>query len=329
MPDPDTQFANCCQHPAEDRRTLFPATDYVSGDRFDVVRCESCEAVFTWPVPEGEEWARYYPAAYYRSSEGKRFPGPVEFLQRQLYAARARSVERMLGGARGRVLDVGCGPGFLLRAFHRRGWETTGTELSETAASFAREQLKLNVESRELADMKLPDSHFDAVVVWHALEHIPQPEILLNEIARVLRPGGVLMVGAPNWGSPESQLAGPKWFQLDVPRHVNHFTAEKLEQDLNAVGLEVRKRGFLAPEFDFFSFVQTALNVAGLKHNLLYNLLRRNAGKVTSDRIAGWQTTATLALTPLLSLAALPAVLLAAFLEEGGSMTFHAVKRGR
>jgi len=329
MPDIDDEPGNDCRHASGNLRTLFAATDYVSGDEFEVTRCASCDAVFTRPLPQGEEWSRYYPPAYYRTADGKRFPGPVEFLQRQLYAARARSVERMLDGRRGRVLDVGCGPGYLLKAFQRRGWETMGTELSGTAAAFAREELGLNVESRELAELKLPDSQFDAVVIWHALEHIPQPEALLREIARVLRPGGVLMVGVPNWGSPESQLAGSKWFQLDVPRHVNHFTAEKLGRDLEAAGLEIRKRGFLAPEFDFFSFVQTSLNRAGLKQNLLYNLLRRRAGKVAAENVPWWQTAATIALTPLLSLVALPIVLLAAFLNEGGSMTFHAVKRGR
>ena len=317
-----------CPHPSEHCRTLFPATDYISGDAFEIVRCAQCDAVMTRPVPRAEELGRYYPKVYYRSSDGTRFPGAVEFLQRLLYASRARQVERMLGGRAGRVLDVGCGPGWLLKAFERRGWEAKGTELSVEAAAFAREGLGLDVESRELEDLAFPEDSFDAVILWHVLEHLPAPEAVLREVARILKPGGVLFLGVPNWGSPESQSSGPAWFQLDVPRHLNHFTAERLEGLLEANGFHLRRRRFLAPEFDFFSFVQTALNRLGLPHNLLYTMLRRGDGKAVGGSPLRWlQAAATLALTPFLGLLALPAVLSATLLEEGGSMTLHAVKR--
>ncbi len=301
--------------------------DYISGDPFEVVCCERCGAVMTQPAPTAEELGRYYPKVYYRSSDGARFPGVVEFLQRCLYALRARQVEQALGGRVGRVLDMGCGPGWLLKAFERRGWETKGTELSVEAAAFAREALGLDVESRELRDLAFPGRSFDAVILWHVLEHLPEPEAALREVARILKPGGVLFLGVPNWGSSESQSSGPAWFQLDVPRHLNHFTASRLEDLLEANGLDIRKRRFLAPEFDFFSFVQTTLNRLGLPHNLLYTMLRRGDGGAVGKSPTRWlQTAATLTLTPILGLFALPVVLLAALLEEGGSMTFLATK---
>ena len=316
-----------CAHPEASQKPLYPARDYISGDAFEIVRCDACEAVFTWPIPALDELDRYYPQSYYRKSSGRRFPAIVEFLQRRTYASRARAVERALGGRKGRVIDVGCGPGWLLREFDARGWEAMGTELSSTAASFARDELKLNVESHELRDLKFPDRHFDAVTLWHVLEHMPEPSALLREISRVLKPGGVLLVGVPNWGSLGSRLSRSKWFQLDVPRHVNHFTAGRLKRELAAVGLEVRRQIFLAPEFDFFSFVQSILNRIGLRHNLLYNLLRGRGAKVMrEDRVGWWQIPVTLALAVPLGLLSLPATLLAALIRQGGSMTFYARK---
>lgn len=316
-----------CVHPEASRKTLYPARDYISGDLFDIVRCEECEAVFTWPMPPIDRLDRHYPQSYYRKSGGRRFPAIVEFLQRRTYSARARAVERMLGGTKGRMIDVGCGPGWLLREFERRGWEAQGTELSSAAASFARDELKLNVESRELSALTFPDGHFDAVTLWHALEHIPEPTALLQEIGRILKPGGVLLVGVPNWGGLESRWSRSCWFQLDVPRHVNHFTARRLKRDLSSARLEVRRQYFLAPEFDFFSSVQTCLNRIGLRHNLLYNLLRGRAAKVIKeDRLGWWQIPVTLALAVPLGLVTLPVTLLAALFRQGGSMTFYARK---
>lgn len=316
-----------CAHPEASRKPLYPARDYISGEEFEIVRCETCGAVFTWPIPAFDELDRYYPQSYYRKSSGRRFPAIVEFLQRRTYASRARAVERAMGGRKGRVIDVGCGPGWLLREFDARGWEAMGTELSIAAASFARDELKLKVESRELSELKFPDGHFDAVTLWHVLEHIPEPSALLREIGRILKPGGVLLVGAPNWGSLGSRLSRSKWFQLDVPRHVNHFTAERLKRELAAVGLEVRRQIYLAPEFDFFSFVQSILNRIGLRHNLLYNLLRGRGAKVMKEDCVGWwQIPVTLALAMPLGLLSLPMTLLAALIRQGGSMTFYARK---
>lgn len=317
-----------CAHPEASRETLYPARDYISGDLFEVVRCEACEAVFTWPIPAVDRLDRYYPQSYYRKSSGRRFPAIVEFLQRRTYSSRARAVERALGGGHGRMIDVGCGPGWLLREFQRRGWEAQGTELSSAAASFARDELKLNVQSRELSDLKFPDGHFDAVTLWHVLEHIPDPSALIQEIGRILKPGGVLLVGVPNWGGAGSRWSRSKWFQLDVPRHVNHFTARRLRRELESAGLEIRRQYFLAPEFDFFSFVQTCLNRLGLRHNLLYNLLRGRAGKVLKDdRVGWWQIPVTLALAVPLGMLSLPVTLLAALFRQGGSMTFYVRKK--
>ncbi len=324
----DSNRAPDCAHPEGRRKALFPAKDYISGDAFEIVHCGNCGAVITSPTPPPHQLARYYPTAYYRTSGGRRFPGPVEFLQRRLYAGRARTVERLLGRRGGKVIDVGCGPGWLLRAFQQRGWKAKGTELSEPAAAFARNELGLDVESRELTDLNLPDGSFDSATLWHVLEHIPQPERMLREIARILKPGGVLLVGVPNWGSPESRMSRDKWFQLDVPRHVNHFTAPRLRKELADAGFDVRVQRFLAPEFDFFSFVQTVLNRLGFRQNLLYNLLRRREAKLANGKKAGWgQTTITLLVAPLLGALSIPVTLTAALLGLGGSMTFYAVKR--
>lgn len=319
-------FMDACPHPLAQREPLFPARDYVTGDAFEIARCRACGFVVTVPTPGWAAMGRYYPAAYYGAPSARRFPGPVEWLQRVLYARRARSVERCGGGQRGRVLDVGCGRGLLLRAFQRRGWEVLGTEVSETASRFARETLGLPVRIGAVEELELPTAGFDAVVLWHVLEHLADPRPTLREVARLLRAGGVLLVGVPNFGSPEARCCRAGWFHLDVPRHLTHFTPDSLRAALAEAGFEVRWSSFWAPEYDCFSFIQSALNRLGLRHNLLYNLLRGRGAKVVGRPAGAGQALATCLLAPPLGLLSLPVVALAGLLRRGSAMTLLAVK---
>ncbi|MFM1768423.1 MAG: hypothetical protein RJA22_952 [Verrucomicrobiota bacterium] len=320
-----------CVHPAARRERLYGARDYVTGDRFELARCRDCGLVLTEPAPAAEAAARYYPAGYHGAGASRRFPGVAEWLQAAVWRRRAAAVERWVGG-RGRVLDVGCGPGWVLGRFRERGWEVQGTEGSEEAARHARERLRLPVVVAGAgAAWPWPDRHFDAVILWHVLEHLPDPEGTLREVARVLRPGGVLLVGVPNFGSPEARLAADRWFHLDVPRHRVHFTRSVLRRALASAGFMVRRVSFFSPEYDAFSFTQSALNRLGLRQNLLYNRLRGAGAKVLGEaggrgRLA--QEILSLALAVPLGLLSLGWTLVAGLTGQGATLTLWAVREG-
>ena len=254
--------------------SLFRAHDYITRDEFQIVQCSSCGLAFTEPVPQGLEWRRYYPDSYYGDAQANRFPRIVEWLQNRLYASRARKVERLANGP-GRVLDIGCGRGFLLRSFQRRGWDVAGTEMSESAAAYARQKLDLPVHVGKFEEVKLPENSFDAVVMWHVLEHFERVDNALREVNRVLKPGGIFLVAVPNFGSLEARLARDKWFHLDVPRHLTHFTSGALARCLVRNRFQVETGSVRSLEYDFFSAMQSFLNRIGLRHNWFYNFLRK------------------------------------------------------
>ena len=162
----------------------------------------------------------------------------------------------------------------------------------------------------------------------HVLEHVPSPQSVLAEVRRILRPGGILFAGVPNFGSWEARLARDKWFHLDVPRHLNHFTIPALLRMLSSADLEVKSCSYFAPEYDSFSFVQSILNRLGLPHNLLYKLLRQGRGKVLKEENA-LQIFATLILAALLGIASVPVTLLAGLLRQGTAISVYAQKRAR
>jgi 2-polyprenyl-3-methyl-5-hydroxy-6-metoxy-1,4-benzoquinol methylase len=320
--------AGGCTHPAHHLLALFPAQDFITDHDFNVALCAGCGLAVTSPQPSANEIARYYPSGYYGALSERRFPKIVELLQQALYGQRVAKVEWAAEGTRGRVLDVGCGRGLLLQEFRRRGWEVQGTELSEEAANHARQVLKLPVETGSLETIGFPANHFDAVTLWHVLEHVTEPSALLSEINRILKPGGVLLVSVPNFGSFEARCFQDKWFHLDVPRHVTHFTQTMLRKALGQTGFQDRHWSGFAPEYDAFSFVQSALNRCGLRHNLLYDLLRGKRAKVlATGKTPKWQLPATIVLGALFGLIALPMTLWAGLFKQGATMTVLAIKR--
>ncbi len=233
-------------------------------------------------------------------------------------------MEQLIGGGQKRVLDVGCGRGHLLREFRDRGWETLGTELDDASAKFPREALGLSVKVGTLEGLGFGAGAFDAVVLWHVLEHVPEPLAILRKIHRVLRPGGVLLVAVPDFSSWEARWGQAKWFHLDVPRHLQHFRRERLRRLFESAGFKVCAVANLAPKYDFFSWVQTLLNRAGISPNLLYNLLRGQGAKLQQAiKPARFSVLLTLLLTPLLSVLSLLWVPLAALLGRSATMAFY------
>jgi SAM-dependent methyltransferase len=318
--------SSACLHPADRQVTLFSARDYVTGDLFRIQRCHDCGLARTFPRPAVDELSRYYPAGYH--GRGGRYPRPLQLVLDLIYARRARRLEQICGGRPGRVLDIGCGPGRLLSQLRQRGWQVMGTELSDESARFARETLGLNVLTAPGALDALPAGSFDLIVLWHVLEHVADPGAQIQEVERLLRPGGIALFAVPNLGSLEARWAGPRWFHLDVPRHLNHFDLPVLRRLLEANGLNVASVRYFTPEYDFFSAMQTGLNMFGIRQNLLYNLLRSAHSRMfSSAEPAGRaETLVSLALAPLLFALSLISAPAAAAFRRGATVTVYARK---
>ncbi len=134
----------------------------------------------------------------------------------------------------GRLLEVGCGAGHFLAAAARHGFEAWGTEISRSGIALL-EGRGLRVLAGALPELDLPDQHFDAVVLFEVLEHLEDPGRYLCECARIVRPGGGLLVTTPNFGSLSRRLLGERWRVVD-PEHLVLFTARGLGAALERSG---------------------------------------------------------------------------------------------
>jgi len=129
--------------------------------------------------------------------------------------------------AGGRLLDVGCGNGRFLRTMRSLGWMVDGVEFSDDGVRVCR-KAELPVHHGDLASAAFPDAHFDVITVRHVIEHIPEPQPFIRELARILKPGGTLIMETPNSRALGRQWLSGNWFANEVPRHLFLYNADAL-----------------------------------------------------------------------------------------------------
>jgi 2-polyprenyl-3-methyl-5-hydroxy-6-metoxy-1,4-benzoquinol methylase len=260
-----TDTAHLCRLCGSTRASvrLDNAVDYITGEQFNVQRCDGCGLATTDPQPASMD--PYYPAAY------RRYGGITLRMLRWLYGWRVRGWAKRFS-RQGRALEVGCGEGWMLGALQRRGWQVLGSERTVEAAKSAAATNGIPMFVGDL-DAIGSSARFDLIVLFQALEHLAEPVARLRQSADLLDPGGVLVVAVPNFASWQARAFGRWWFHLDVPRHLHHFSPLVLEAAFEKVGLRVIRTRFVSFEHDPYGWVQSVLNRMGFKQNLLTKLL--------------------------------------------------------
>ncbi len=147
-----------------------------------------------------------------------------------------REMRERTGVERGRVLDIGSGYGFFRVALHEAGYEHDGLEVSEFARGVAASAYGLTTFSGTLAEHWAEwESRYDVVTLFDLIEHLADPQRFLEQVAQILRPGGVLGVKTPNIDCPEAEVFGPHYHSLKR-EHLAFFSADSLTAMAAAAG---------------------------------------------------------------------------------------------
>jgi SAM-dependent methyltransferase len=282
-PSPPAPACIWCEHPFDERAERLRGR----------TRCLSCGAATTDPPPTAKELAAAY-GEWYRPAAGRRFSFAGDTILALTRGRLAGRIDEIAPA--GPVLDVGAGDGTLVDALRARGREATGLERGSVRADFRDEPLS-GIEGR-----------WAAVVFWHSLEHLPDPGDAIKQAARLLEPGGIIVVAVPNCDSLQAQAFGDRWLHLDLPRHLVHLSTESLMTGLREHGFEIER----------VSFMRAGQVVIGWLHGLvgklpgepnLYQALRRRRAQAVP------QSAGKRALSIAAALLLLPAATFVAIIE--------------
>lgn len=136
----------------------------------------------------------------------------------------------------GRVLDVGCGLGWLLSTLGDE-WQTFGIEVSAFATEYAREHGE--VVTGELLDCPFTKDSFDLVVMHHVIEHMADPVANILKVRELLAPGGHLILGTPDFDSGCARRFGTNYRLLNDPTHISLFSNDSMHRFLRDHGFKI------------------------------------------------------------------------------------------
>lgn len=219
-----------------------PVPAFFSGEH-RMYQCSSCGTAFVWPVPSDEMLGRFYAEYHMTASEGGWYDDVESRMQADFPDKVNRIRQYAPAGGPGKVLDVGCGKGYFVRACVDAGLDAQGCDLSDSGVRHATEQLKVKATCGLLRDLKdklvAENGHFDVATFWATIEHLPDPVTTLREIFDVLKPGGRLLLDTgigDDW--LDRMLPGRvQWF--DPPQHLFVFSAPGLKMALEQAGFRV------------------------------------------------------------------------------------------
>lgn len=202
-------------------------------NELEILSCRKCATVYTPFTP----W--YTSELYYESYYPAESLSPPAFIQSRLEEITAEFAPYRQTN---RLLDIGCGAGNLLQAARKHGWNAHGLDVSQNAVEHVR-SLGFEVFQGELQNAQFPAQHFDVITAAEIVEHLSDPRVLLDEVARILRPGGLFWTTTPHARGLSARVLGLKWRCIWPPEHLQLFSARGLKGLLREVGFrEIRVR---------------------------------------------------------------------------------------
>lgn len=227
--------------------------------RFIYFRCKFCMCLFLGNQAADEAFFQeHYNDEYYHRARD--FLGIGRFLTKFANKRKEKLiVESLEQKGKIKLLDVGCGFGEFLEALDEDRFVKSGTEISKECVDVCRSK-GIKIFKGNILDVDLGTEEFDAITLWHVLEHLQNPREVLAKLTNQLKNDGILLVSTPNVESLGFRLAGKKWYHLDAPRHLVLYSQRSLKELGESAGLKITNQYSLPSEFPtdlFWSLLAT------------------------------------------------------------------------
>jgi SAM-dependent methyltransferase len=222
---------------------VLTAVDHtVSHQSFSIWQCQQCTLRFTQDVPDAASIGPYYRSDNYisHSNTSKGLVNSLYHLVRkQTLSDKYRLIASATRTRQGKMLDIGAGTGAFVAYMQAKGWEVTGLEPDETAREVARTDHRVQLLEMDHLFALQPDG-FDAITLWHVLEHVHDLHPYLEQLKTLIRRNGRIFIAVPNYTCYDAAVYQEAWAAYDVPRHLYHFSPDSMETLLTQHGLQLQ-----------------------------------------------------------------------------------------
>ncbi len=327
------QYTHTCINSSNDHKSnpkIMDAEGFDDGSFYQIRECSICTQYYTYPPLSSEQQKSAYKEQYYGEISSK-FTYVIEKFIRFTSNNRAKNIiKQYLKENHDKankytsipldVLDIGCGRGTLLERFHERCHNVTGTE--RTSSPFSADY----IYKGNLDEIDFKEESFDIIIIWHVLEHLDDPKNTLEQICKLLRPNGLLVLSVPNFGSYQANIFQQHWFHLDLPRHLFHFSKTRLIKLIESSGFYVSKLTTFSLEQNMFGFIQSCFNKLNCTfklttNNHLYSILKSNSMSYKLQYLVVYSP-----LLIIITLASILELLISSFKNNGASINLYCTK---
>ena len=225
-------------------KDIYAVRDRMFGlpGQFTEKKCTKCGLIWLHPKPSGNELKKYYPPGNYYSYGINARPSLFWRLRSYLilHSTHPSILSRLVGILirvpaipdfiqGGKIMDVGCGSGDTLVLLKQIGWDVYGLDIDSRAIGLAEKRGLANIQLGGYISLKdYPDNYFDAIRLYHVIEHLDDPVLCLQLIKKKLKKHGQLILGTPNGASVLATIGKQYWYNLDAPRHLYIFSPKTL-----------------------------------------------------------------------------------------------------
>jgi SAM-dependent methyltransferase len=273
-------YTNCPVCGLTDIKNVLSAKDHtVSGEMFSIAECNACSLRFTQDAPDAVSIAPYYKSEDYIShtntSKGL-INRLYQSVRKRTLRKKRKLVQRVTGMGKGHLLDVGSGTGAFVSEMNLHGWYTTGLEPDAGARAVAKKLYNIELEDADQF-YQLPAESFDAITLWHVLEHVHELSLYVQHLKVLLKEKGRLFIAVPNYTSKDAAIYKECWAAYDVPRHLYHFSPRSMQVLMEQHGLKLL--GYKPMWYDSFYISMLSSKYKNGKTNLVasfFNGFRSN-----------------------------------------------------
>ncbi len=251
-----------CQSPRSDARPHWEI----------LLRCQTCGHVYADVEPDTLDLAALYDEDYFHGDEYADYLKDRRSTERN-FQSRLRDVRRWQPS--GDLVEIGCAYGFFLR-LAAESFRVVGYDVSEDATRHAREILHLDARAEDFVQADVPPGSADVVVMWDVVEHLPRPDLMLERVFDVLRPGGFVLLTTGDVGSALAQRQKRRWRLVHPPTHVHYFSKATLHRLFSRLGLRPRAVKYVSVRRTVRQTLYSLMELGKERPSALYGLVDRS-----------------------------------------------------